>query len=259
MNLLNKTKYLFFIILLFLIFSSNSYAQKIDKDCFEIKYLDFFGLDEIDKINWSDSEINELLKTDYSSKFDNTSFLIPILVRYLKDFHPNCNKSIDIERFNKLVALYFKIRLKDVSVIKNKLIEEKLNFIRDDFYNLAQDLKALPKMIYGWNDGPLYGETPKNVPKLSPLEIIATDFGELQIFESNSQIILVATNKENKTIWSRVMNGTNPDRYLKNLKFDKVSIQKTSLATIVNCYSEGERLNLYLKPNGKFMFYFHSW
>lgn len=233
MNLFNKTKYLFFIIGLFLIFSSNTFAKKIDKDCFEIKYLDFFGLDEIEKFNWSDSEINELLKIEYSTKFDNTNFLIPILVRYLKDFHPNCNKSTDIERFSKLFTLYFKIRLKDVSVIKNKSIEEKLNFIRDDFYNLAQALKALPKMIYGWNDGPLYGETPKNVPKKSPLEIIATDFGNLRIFESNSQIILVATNKKNKTIWSRIMKGTNPNRYFKNLKFDKFAIQKRRLQQLL--------------------------
>ncbi len=259
MNPLNKIKSLIFIIFALLNFTNYTFAQKAEKNCFEVKYLDFFGLDKIDEIDWSVAEINELLKTDYSAKFEDTRFLIPFLVRYLKDFHPACNKLIDAERFNKLVTLYFKVRIEDILPIKNKSIEEKLNFIRDDFYTLVQDVQSLPRMTYGWDDGPLYGEIPRSMPKSKPLGTISTDFGDLSISESSNQIFLVATDKKNKIIWSRIMKGANPDRYLRNLKFDKVPLEKTSLATIINFYSEGERLNLYVKPNGKFMYYFHSW
>lgn len=252
-------KFLIFTICLILTFPSDAVSQNAAKNCFEIKYLDFFGLDKIDDINWSETELNEMLKMNYDEKFDETRFFIPILVRYLKDFHPACNKTINEFRFNNLVTLYFKVRLKDISVIQNKSVEEKLNFIRNDFYVLVQDVKLLPQMKFGFDDGPLYGETVRITPKEKPLESVPTDFGKLSILQSNKQILLVATDKRNKIIWLRVMKGANPDRYLQNLKFDKVPIQKTSLATIFNFYSEGERLTLYLKPNGEFMYYDHSW
>lgn len=259
MNILNKIKSSIFIILALCFFAVHTTAQNASEDCFEIKYLDFFGLDEIKEINWSDEEISELLGTDFSEKYDDTRFLIPFTVRYLKDFHPDCNNAIDMKRFNKLVALYFKVRLKDISPIENKSIEEKLNFIRQDFYNLVQDERLLPRMKYTMDDGPLYGEIPKSMPKSKTSESIITDFGKLSIIESNNQIFLVAADKENKTIWSRIVKGTSPDRYLRNLKFDKEPVEKTSLATIIHFYSEGERLNLYLKLDGKFMYYYHSW
>lgn len=259
MKILNKVKSLVFFICLFTFFNAFAVAQKTDENCFEVKYLDFFGLAENNKISWSEEEINKLLEMDYSKNFDNTRFYIPLTVHFLKDFHPNCNKSVDTERFNKLVSLYFKIRQKDVSVVKNKAIGEKLDFIREDFYNLVQDERFLFRMRYRMDDGPLYGEIPKAVPKTKPLETVAADFGKLTILESNNRIFLVATDKKNQTIWSRIMKGTNPERHLRNLNFDKTPIEKTSLATIIHLYSEGEKLNLYLKPDGKFMCYFHSW
>ena len=81
MNVSNKIKCSVFVTLAFLIFASNTFAQKADKSCFEVKYLDFFGLDKIDEINWSDKEISGLIETDYFKKFDETRFLIPFLVR----------------------------------------------------------------------------------------------------------------------------------------------------------------------------------
>lgn len=257
--MLKKIKSSLFITFAFLIFANTTLAQKVDKDCFEIKYLDFFGLDEVNDISWSDKELDEMLKMNYYEQFDETRFFIPILVRYLKDFHPACSKSIDKVRFDNLIALYFKVTLKDISLIRNKSIEEKLSFIRNDFYNLVGDVESLPRMSFSFDDGPLYGEIPKVAPKMKLSESVSADFGKLSILESNERILLVATDKKGKTIWSRIMKGANPDRHLQNLKFDKVPMKKTSLATIFNFYSEGERLNLYLKPDGKFMYYYHSW
>ncbi len=259
MDFINKTLWLLFLTLAFFIFASLAVAQSADKDCFEVKHFDFFGLDNKSKIDWSDEEIDELFKTDYSQAESSTSFLIPPIVFQLKDFHPNCGKSIDKKRFNGLVSLYFKVRQKDVSILENKTIAERLNFIREDYYSQLQDERLLSHMRYTMDDGPLYGEIPKSVPKSKPLEAIATDFGKLSIIKSNDRIFVIAKNKANKRIWSRIMKGANTDRYLENLKFDKNSVEKTSLATIVHFYSEGERLNLYLKPNGNFMYYFHYW
>lgn len=259
MNFNNKTQFSVFFILAFFVSANFAVAQNADKDCFEIKYFDFFGLNAESNINWSDAELNELLKMNNSQNEIKTSFLIPPIVFQLKTFHPNCNKSIDIKRFNKLFSLYFKIRHKDVSLLENKTIVEQLNFIREDYYSQLQDEQLLSHMRYTMDDGPLYGEIPKNIPESKLSESITTDFGKLTIIKSNDQVFLIGTNKENKTIWSRMMRGTNPNRDLRNLRFDDSPVEKTSLATIIHFYSEGERLNLYLNPDGKFMYYYHSW
>jgi hypothetical protein len=259
MNFINKTKILLFFILSFLVFANFAAAQSAGKDCFEVKYFDFFGLSAEDQINWSDTELTELLKTNYLQDKNETSFLIPPIVFQLKSFHPNCTKSIDTERFNKLVSLYLKIRHKDISLLENKTISQKLNFIREDYYNQLQDERLLPQMRYTMDDGPLYGEIPKSFPESKLSESISTDFGKLSIIKANNRIFLMATEKNNKIIWSRIMKGANPDRDLKNLRFDESPVEKTSLATIIRFYSEGERLNLFLKPTGEFMYYYHSW
>lgn len=259
MKKLKIIKSLIFIVLILSLFAVSVFAQTPAKDCFEVKYLDFFGLNEAKDVNWSEKDIDEMLKMNYKEKYNETRFFIPLLVRYLKDFHPDCNKQTDRKRFENLVKIYFKVTLRDVSTIADKSDKEKLNFIVQDFYKLVQDDKLLPRMKYTWDDGPLYGEIPAEKPKTNLLESIETDFGKILILNANNQIFLTATNFENKTIWSRLMKGTNPDRDLKDLRFDKTPTEKTSLATIVYFYSEGERLKLYLKPDGKFMYYYHSW
>lgn len=259
MNSIDKTQLFLFLAAAFFVFVNCADAQNTNNNCFEVKYFDFFGLDNETKVIWADDELNKLLETTRSQIGENTSFLIPLIVFQLKDLHPNCNKSIDKKRFDKLVSLYFKIRGKDILILKNKTIAKQLDFIREDYYAQLQDERFLSHMRYTMDDGPLYGKIPKSIPKTAPLETIVTDFGRLSILELNDQIFLIATDLKDKIIWSRVMKGTNPDRYLKNLEFDEKPIEKTSLATIINFYSEGERLNLFLKPDGNFLYYYHSW
>lgn len=256
--MLNKIKSLLIIIFALFLFNSFLAAQNIDKTCFEVKYLDFFGLDEVGDIKWSDEQINELLKINYEKEFMNTRFYIPILVHFLKDFHPACHTSIDKERFNKLLSLYFKVTLNEVNKLENKSIEEKLNYVRDDFYRLVQIDDLLPLMKFTFDDGPLYGEIPKTIPKTNSGKSVATNFGKITIVKSKDKVFLMAIDKEGKIIWSRIMTGVNPKSYLQDLTFTQNSVQETSLATIIHL-TTGERLTLYLKPDGKFMYYYHSW
>lgn len=245
-------------ILAIFLFTNSLLAQSQKENCFEVKYLDFFGLDETIDTQWSDKQIDELLKIDYEEKFMDTRFYIPILVHFLKDFHPSCNKSIDTQRFNKFVSLYLKVTLGDISLIENKSIEEKLNFIRKDFYRLVQIEKLLPLMKFTFDDGPLYGEIPKTTPKPDGGKSVTTSFGKVIIVESKDKAFLIATDKKDKIIWSRIMTGVYPDSYLRNLKFVQNGVQETSLATIIHL-TAGERLTLYLKSDGNFMYYYHSW
>ena len=67
----------------------NSFGQNSElKDCYEIKYLDFFGLDQMEIIKWPESEINGLMKMDFDKdrgdSMIKTNFIIPMIVYQLK-------------------------------------------------------------------------------------------------------------------------------------------------------------------------------
>lgn len=248
-----------FILALFLL-TFDCKAQ--DKDCFEVKYLDFFGITDFDTIKWPDSELNQLIKTDFTKdekdKKFKTNFLIPMIVLQLKDFHPACEKLPDSTQYNKLIQLYFNIRQQDNSVINGKTIPQQLEFIRQDYYDQVLNDTLLSHMSYTLDDGPLFGQLSTYIPKLDDGKFIEMDFGKLVIIESNEKQFLIATNKNQEVLWSRIMTGTS-DRILKDLYFGENPFFKTSRAYIVNLGAEGERLTLYLKLDGNFMYYYHSW
>lgn len=233
-----------------------------NKDCFEVKYLDFFGIADFDTIKWPDSELNQLLKTNFTKnekeKKYKTNFLIPMIVLQLKGFHPNCNKLPDTTQYNKLIQLYFNIRQQDKSAISCKTLAQQLEFIRQDYYDQVLNDTLLPFMNFTMDDGPILGQLSKYIPKLDNGKFIETDFGKLTIINTNENHFLIATNKNQEVLWKRIMTGTS-DRILKDLHFGKNPVFKTSRAYIISMGSEGERLTLYLKLDGNFMYYYHSW
>jgi hypothetical protein len=241
-------------LLLIIFISANVYfAQK--SDCFEIKHLDFFGLNQDSKINWSDQELDELNRIKNEG---NSYWLIPPLVFQLRDFHPNCKNEFNQNRYEKLIKLYFKVRKNKAIDWDNKPIENQLKFIREDFYQQLYDEKIFPFMSFTMDDGPLYGKIPKTIPNIKQGKSIKTSFGKITIVETKSKVYLIATNENNKVIWSRIMTGVVPKRYLQNLNFHKNPLEEMPFATIVHLHTS-ERLTLYLKPDGKFICYFHSW
>ncbi len=227
-------------------------------DCYEVKYSDVFGLNEQQEIRWDDYELDRLLRTDFRKDGLTTSFLIPLIVHQIMDFHPKCGRAKDPERYQKLLKLYFRIRDRDLTTIQSKSISEQLDYIRSDFYEQALDDRLLARMIYTMDDGPLYGEIPKRVPNFKNGKHIQTDFGQLTIVKYAGQIYLIASDKEKRLIWARIMTGVVPNRYLADLEFDENPVQKTPLVTRIHLHTS-ERLTLYIKNDGRFMYYFHSW
>lgn len=60
MNIFNKIVTTIFVLFTLNIFAANALSQFASPSCFEVKYFDFFDLDKIEQINWSDKEIDEL-------------------------------------------------------------------------------------------------------------------------------------------------------------------------------------------------------
>lgn len=181
-----------------------------------------------------------------------------MIVFQLKDFHPKCSNKSEPERYQKLIKLYFRIRDQDFQPFQDKSVAEQLEFVRDDFYSQVLNDSLLVHMTYSMDDGPLNGEIPKRVPNFKSGKHVVTDFGQLTIQKNAGRIYLIATDHKKRTIWVRIMTGVVPKQYLTDLEFNEGAVEKTSLATRVHLHTS-ERLTLYLKNDGRFMYYFHSW
>jgi len=251
------------LIILFFAINLTLFGQESDsKDCYEIKYLDFFGLDQMEVIKWAQSELDGLLKMDFEKDRNGspikTNFIIPSIVYQLKEYHPNCKIEIDTIYFNQISNLYLKIRDIDSTKLLDKSIIEKIDFIRADFYSQVENVDYLPKMKMTFDDGPFYGVEFKQESELKPIKIQKTDFGILSVSKVENKTILTSKNKSGELIWQKSITGLS-DRNLTELNFTENPMEYNSVATVAHMYSEGERFTLYLKSDGSFMYYFHSW
>lgn len=245
----------------FLFWTSAIFGQT-KSDCFEIKYLDFFGIDNLDTIKWPATELDQLLKTDFAKdeKENNrkTNFLIPFIILQLKDYYPSCSKSIDTSTFRKLTELYSKIRQQDFSIHNSKAISTQLEIIRKDFYSQVENDTLLPFMGYTLDDGPFYGQLPKYIPDYKKGQAYKTEFGTLYITKHSGKVFLTVLNNQGGHQWTRLITG-NDNQLLTEISFSEKDVLKTSLGYQLRMFSEGEALKLYLKSNGDFRYYFHSW
>ena len=137
-------------------------------------------------------------------------------------------------------------------------IEEKIDFIRTDFYKQVEDINYLPKMTMTFDDGPFYGVPFEEPSVLRTIEMKETNFGFLTVSKVDDKMILTSENKNKKIIWQKIITGRS-NRKLTELKFSNKPIEYNSVATVIHMSSEGERFTLYLKKDGSFMYYFHSW
>lgn len=241
--------------------TASAFGQTVT-NCFEIKYLDFFGLKGMDTVKWPASQLDPLLLTDFTEdakeKSTKTNFLIPFIVLQLKDYFPTCSKQSDTTTYRKLTQLYSKIRQQDFSKLKVQPITTQLEFIRQDFYKQVLNDSLLPYMGFTLDDGPFYGQLSKYIPNYKEGQSYKTDFGTLFITKNSSKVFITVLNKQGKHLWTRIMTG-NSNRLLKEISFSENDVSKTSLGYQLRMFSEGEALNLYLKSSGEFRYYYHSW
>lgn len=250
------------LLLLFSFFLTNNTVAQSKNNCFEIKYLDFFGIENPDPIKWPASQLDQLLVIDFAEdkNYENrkTNFLIPFIILQLKDYYPTCSNNIDTSTFRKLKQLYYKIRQQDISTLNSKTLSSQLEIIRQDFYLQVLNDSLLPFMGYTLDDGPFYGQLPKYIPDYKNGKSYKTEFGTLFITKYSGKIFTTVLNKQGRHLWTRIMTG-NSNRLLTEINFTEKDILKTSLGYQLYMFSEGESLNLYLKNNGDFRYYFHSW
>lgn len=196
--------------ILFLAINLTLFGQDA-QDCYEIKYLDFFGLDKMEIIKWPESELEGLSKMDFAKDRGKseikTNFIIPMIVYQLAEYHPNCNQNIDTNYFNKISEIYLKIREIDSTEFLKKSIAEKIDFLRADFYSQVENVDYLPKMTATFDDGPFYGVDYTEKSELKPIKTQETEFGTLVVSKADDKTILASKDKNGNTIWQKSITG----------------------------------------------------
>lgn len=250
------------LVLFIILFYTSAITAQLPTSCFEIKHLDFFGIEQTDTIQWPMAEIDELLATDFTKDITGihpkTNFLIPFIVYQLKDYHPSCASQTDTVRFRKLKELYCKIRQQNVSLLNKQPITQQLETIRADYYAQVQTDSLLPYMMYTIDDGPFYGTVPTTIPDYKKGSSYTIPFGTLYITTHTEKIFVSVVNTQGTHLWTRMMT-VNGNRPLTNLEFSGQDIFTSSLGYTLRMVAEREALTLFLKVDGGFRYYYHSW
>ncbi len=234
-----------------------------NNNCFEIKHLDFFGIESLDSIAWNNQMLNQMLAYDFGK--DNkdatlrTSFLIPFAIMQLRKYHPNCRTQMDTSVYNKLVALYFKLRQADSKQLNFLPLHKQLEYIRDDFYTQVYNDSLLPYMNYTLDDGPFYGESlAHNSIDTADTKQFLLDFGVLCITNKNDKSYITVLDRLQKPIFTKAVTVRNK-QYLKNISFNAKAIKNHSLGYTIIMYAYGKRLTLEFKKNGMLRYYYYTW
>lgn len=244
------------ILTLILSCSLTALALGQDNDCFEVKNLEFFVPRDVGHFRWPEKVLSELILSERPPAY----FQLPPIVKQLSEYHPACGILHPDNRFELLTKLYSLIRNDEKFVLGNIPVIRKLEMIREDFYGLVNDDKIIPKLIATMDDGPLYGEIPKRtLGKLVSAKGHKTRFGKLTVSNYPTRVVVTAVDNGGNRLWSRVLKGTVPNRYLEAATLEDATLREADAVMSIGFHVDGEMLWIYLRPDGRFLYYTHSW
>lgn len=242
------------IITLSLTFSARAQSE----GCIKFKYFDFFVPGDASEIRWPAATINRLIGRHANG--DGADWLVPLIISQLAHYRPGCGSDEVDARFELLLRLYSVVRRNSVLVPPAVPLPKNLVLIRSDFYSLLQDDRSFHHLILSWDDGPLLGEpTPTRGIRPIALKEVPTVFGKLRFANTSSTATVTAFDRTGKSLWSRILRGTYPQRRLKALSLETLQLEQTDFIVMATVYVDGEKLTLYVRPNGRFLYYNHSW
>lgn len=236
-------------------FSAAAYAQRT---CVKLDNYQFFVPDEIGEPGWTEETLTTLIEREDGK--DPTSWMVPVIVRELTEYAPACGARPVDKKFDLLIKLFSAIR-RDKRLTSNVItVAKQVRLIRDDFQRQINNDRLFPYLILTFDDGPFSGEIVRAGSERGGIsKDVAASFGKLRFSNANDRVIVTAFDKRRKPIWSRILNRTNPDRYLRAARLDMLTVQRTKFVVVATTSVDGERLNVYVRPNGRFMYYTHSW
>lgn len=227
------------------------------KNCFEIRGIEFFVPANVGRLP-TDRALDEVISSE--SKPADFLFLIPSIVEQLVVYDPICGNAKLDERFRLLLKTYAHIRKVRTLLSDNLSTNQKLEIVRKDFRYLVNNDRLYRKLIYTMDDGPLSGHIRREkLGKPKESREVATGFGKVILSNYPNRVVVTAKNTKGKELWSRVLTGSVPRRYLRAASTDKPVLVESEVALSISVFVDGERLTLYTRPDGRFMYYNYSW
>jgi len=224
--------------------------------CVELKNYEFFV--GATRERWSEAELKNLIEAKPSA--DGAGWLVPPILNQLARYEPACGEEQVDRRFELILKLYSIVRiipsLEDASVS----LLDKLKLISDDFQSQLQDDKAFRRLVYTMDDGPLAG---KPAPSTRSKPVASRDyevvFGKLRFSNTRTGVVVTAFGRKGKQLWSRSLQGAHTKLALKKAQLETLTVEATDFVVVARIFVDGEQLTLYTRPNGRFMYYTHSW
>jgi hypothetical protein len=244
------------VLLTVIIFLSLAHPAPSQTPCVELKNFEFFTRDT--KERWSESALETLIKARPSA--DSGGWVVPVIVEQLARYEPACGGNQVDRKFELLLRLYATVRnlprLEDVSLTPY----DKLTLVRQDFQIQLNNDQGFARLIYTTDDGPLAGK-PTSAARTRPVASRdhVAPFGKLRFSNTRTGVVVTALGRRGKVLWSRSLQGMNPKRALKEAQLETLSVEQTDFVVVARIVVDGERLTLYARPNGRFMYYYHSW
>ena len=229
--------------------------------CVALPDVSFFVDEASSKVLWSDEEMEGVIAAQRAAaESERAQFFIPPIIAWLSAYKPGCGPADADRRFERLLTLYFAIRGQETSLDSSSSAVEKLRLVKDDFGRQLNDDQLFRKLIYTTDDGPLSGKqvSPRGIKAVAK-EVRPTPFGSLTFANLRNGVAMMASGKNGKPIWARVLTGTVPARNLKKADLQTMTVEHVSFVVVARLSVDGERLTLYVRPDGRFMYYMHSW
>ncbi len=259
---------IFYMILLFPIFSliTNCSQGKARYENHKIKYLSTFSSSRMWEIlrgngNWNEKRISEL--SNYIKSEENVLFYLPLLLSQINNFDSSSDYTSSEKKIIVQASICFANALnnKELEITKKDQtsIRSGLDNLVVEFYKLCENDETFPKLIYTFDDGPFYGVDSDyilhNVDSIYLKDINST----IVLSENDNISILTMFDHSGNTKWRKILSHSE-NRFITNVEFvENPILDINDLGYKIGLIGNGEFIHLYLRNDGRFRLFFHSW
>lgn len=231
-----------------------------------IKYISTFKSSRMWQVmggdaNWTLANVKACVEMAQQDKM--VLFFIPVMLHQIKNYYERDEWTKAEKEFGIEVSNFFATTLDNedlkISNGDNKTFCQGLDKLKQAFYALCEDDNVFYKMIYTMDDGPFFGiDTDLNLPVKDSLKL--EDIGaKMYIRQQGKTCTLELVDSYGQTKWKKII-ARSADNYIKDIVFTMESIlDKNELGYKIGLIGSGEFIHLYLRTDGAFRLYYHSW
>jgi hypothetical protein len=185
------------------------------------------------------------------------------MLHQVKDYYERDDWTKDEKDFGQEVSKFFAATLDNddlkISERDNNTFCQGLNKLKQAFYALCEDDNVFYQMIYTLDDGPFYGlNTDLTFPIKDSLKLDDID-AKMYLREQGDTCTLELVDRNGQTKWKKIV-ARSDEYYIRDVGFANEPVRdKNELGYKIGFFGSGEFIHLYLRTDGAFRLYYHSW